>query len=237
MTKDYAKRKNTHYTSKPSSRGSKAIWQENTKSILPPFVWLSLGMIFGLLIAGATYWKLNQFTIHTKIPSLIQTDKKSAPVAKLDTKESKKTAEATRFDFYTLLPNMNVELSELNPNTQPESTPGKEDDAASNRDRQTTEARPPSVVQLTPTVSESLLKQSFIIQVASFKKHDQAESLKARLALSGFESKIKPIKISSGEVWYRLYLGPFPDRISAQNTQEKLESEQKMNSLVVKINV
>ena len=237
MTKDYAKRKNTHYSSKPSSRGSKAIWQENTKSILPPFIWLSLGMIFGLLIAGGAYWKLNQFTLNTKIPSLIQTDKKGAPVTKRQTKEVKKAAEATRFDFYTLLPNMNVDISELNPSTQPESTPKKEEEAASQRDRQITDLRSPSVVQLTPTASESLLKQSFIIQVASFKKHDQAESLKARLALSGFESKIKPIKISSGEVWYRLYLGPFPDRISAQNTQEKLESEQKMNSLVVKINV
>lgn len=236
MTKDYAKRKNTSYTSKSTSRrGIKRNGPNHTKRGTSPLAWICIGTILGLAIAGVCYWKLNQPTLNVSaIPFLQPTTAEPTP------KHVPKTAE-TRFDFYNLLPNMQIEVSDLNED-KATSTPKPHNkkilaDNKANVPSETIEARLPTTAKLMPAPSDKLTQLPFIIQVASFRQPDQAESLKARLALNGFESKIQPIKIGANETWYRLYLGPFPDRISAQNTQKKLESEQKMNSLVMKINV
>ncbi len=269
MTRDYAKRKRTDYPTKSVSRTAKANWHTETNSFFSPFAWLMLGIVFGLLIASIAYWKLKT---EDKQPesaiasNAVQTHKKNAGnsgTAKKGTKasEAEKKNETTRFDFYTLLPNMNVEVADT-PAEGAMSNMAESTIKSHNQNEQTiSEKKNPNVVaessKLTPpvpaavapttkpavvasvpvTTAETTNKEPFIIQVASFRKREQADALKAKLALSGFESKIQSIKIGSGETWYRLYLGPFNNRLAAEDTHQKLASEQKINGLVLKINV
>lgn len=214
MTKDYAKRKHSTNSSNSNSRGKRS---NAPKSALVSFIWLSLGMLFGLLMAGFIYWKTHQ------IRTPVSVDNYGAPVQALKDVQIEKSS-ATRFDFYTLLPNMGVDVGETLATTKSYET---KPDALPLKPR-------PSIKG---TAQHELVVQPFIIQVASFKHHNQAETLKAQLALSGFESNIQAVTFNQSERWYRLYLGPFPDRLSARETQKKLESEQKMNSLILKMNV
>lgn len=268
MTKDYAKRKRTDYPTKSVSRTAKTNWNAETSSFFSPFAWLMLGIMFGLLIASAAYWKLKKEDKQQPVASIIDTHKKSGASntkAKKDNtpSETEKKNETTRFDFYTLLPNMNVEVADTPAEgampdmndlaAQPSNTnelaiTENQKPALSTEATKVTAPIPasvatstpttkPAVVSSSPSVAADIGKGSFIIQVASFRKRDQADTLKAKLALSGFESKIQSIRIGSGETWYRLYLGPFNNRLAAENTQQKLESEQKINGLVLKINV
>lgn len=226
MTKDYAKRKNTNYKAKRKSSPSSPTWSDDSTSVLSPLLWLTLGLVLGLLIASGVFWKLQDASFLNKTDTLVKTNNTSAPVKEIETKNEPSREIGPRFDFYTLLPNMNVEVQDLSNKTSSLNTP---------------EAKTPSkksqLISTPTSKSETKPNEAFIIQVASFRSHQQAESLKASLALSGYETNIQPITIGANDTWYRLYLGPYPDRNSAENAQAKLESEQKMNSLVMKINV
>lgn len=252
MTKDYAKRSRGHYTHAAKSNSAKH--QRNNPaqvSHLSPFTWLTLGLLLGLLIAAAMYWKFEQSDTHkSTAPNLsdnhLDTQPQGAPVKKLDT-QTENAPHSPRFDFYTLLPNMSVEVAEnmqqrpqqiqplREPAHQAPSVP--EPETNPNVVRKSPERTLAPVASIPPAQSAYSIPEQFILQLASFKTYEQAETLKARLAFNGIETKIQSIQVASGEKWYRLYLGPFPNRTTAQSAQKKLESEQNMNGLVMKINV
>ena len=52
----------------------------------------------------------------------------------------------------------------------------------------------------------------YLIQAGSFKTQAQAERLRVELTLLGLEPKINRAKNASGNLWYRVRLGPFTTR-------------------------
>ena len=52
----------------------------------------------------------------------------------------------------------------------------------------------------------------YLIQAGSFKTQAQAERLRVELTLLGLEPKINSAKNASGNLWYRVRLGPFTTR-------------------------
>lgn len=55
-------------------------------------------------------------------------------------------------------------------------------------------------------------KEIYFLQVAAFPKPADADNLKARLALSGIESKIQTAELPDGSIWHRVRVGPFSDQ-------------------------
>lgn len=58
-----------------------------------------------------------------------------------------------------------------------------------------------------PTINKEA-EQRIILQVGSFQSSDEADSLKAQLALLGLEASIKSAEVND-ETWHRVQLGPF----------------------------
>jgi cell division protein FtsN len=87
------------------------------------------------------------------------------------------------------------------------------------------------------TEQEETQRQQFIIQVGSFRDLNQAEELKAQLALLGFEASIQTMKITDKDMWYRVYMGPFKAKEIALQKQQQIEQAQELHSLVLKIRV
>lgn len=242
MTKDYAKNKHAQFQTQTHSKNIRSRLQGESVSFLPSWAWLTIGMTIGFFLFGLLYWKVllpKEQTVPepTPVQQQVTTEETNTTVGAKET-EPTPTTEPTRFDFYTILPNMSVEHTEeaaIDP--QPTRTiPARElppQNAAPVQARRT----PPPQPSHTPQTQAATLHEKYIIQVASFRSHAQAESLKASLALKGFESNIQPITMSNQQVWYRVYLGPFVDRGDAKTVQSKLESKQKLNSFVLKINV
>lgn len=52
----------------------------------------------------------------------------------------------------------------------------------------------------------------YLIQAGSFKTKAQAEKRRAELTLLGLEPKVSSAKNASGNLWYRVRLGPFTNR-------------------------
>ena len=61
------------------------------------------------------------------------------------------------------------------------------------------------------------------MQCGSFRTKSQADTLKATIAFSGIESQVRQVKGSSG-IWYKVILGPYPRKRSAEKDKHKLSS-------------
>lgn len=63
----------------------------------------------------------------------------------------------------------------------------------------------------------------YFLQVAAFPKAADADNLKARLALSGIESKIQTAQLPDGKIWHRVRIGPFSDKNELSDSREALK--------------
>ena len=62
-----------------------------------------------------------------------------------------------------------------------------------------------------PSNKPTALKTPYVLQVASFQKATDADTLKAKLILEGLDTNIQPFS-NKGETWYRVIVGPFNDQ-------------------------
>ena len=81
---------------------------------------------------------------------------------------------------------------------------------------------------------ESHVEQSteYILQVGSFRQLEQADQLKAKLALQGIESNIQTVNINT-DTWHRVRIGPIRNMSKLEQTRKRLR-ENSISSIVVK---
>ena len=72
---------------------------------------------------------------------------------------------------------------------------------------------------------------SYLIQAGSFRSAEDAEALKARLAMHGMVARIQQVTVN-GESWHRVRLGPYDTARSADSARREL-SQQGFDSIVL----
>jgi cell division protein FtsN len=168
----------------------------------PIFAGILLGIVMGLALAGTIAW----FVIKKNkvyVPAANESVMASKPAATPENSSSGKpaasgTASAAndgkpRFEFYK-------ELS-----GKPDSTAGKKNDR-----------HDPALNKQQPVASES--SGTYFLQEGAYSSMDDAEKVKAKLALLGIVSNVQPAMIPDKGLWYRVRMGPY------KNTAEMNES-------------
>jgi cell division protein FtsN len=184
MAKDY---KNTPRNKKEATRTT------------PGWVWMLAGLSIGLFVALLVYLKDN--------PLKSAKENKPAPVieksrfataeqkAALSEKEKNSEAQKPRFDFYNLLPEMEVLIPDQ--------------EIAAEREK-----------------NDSGEQVVYDLQVGSFRQFEDADRLRAKLALAGYESHIQRITISGNynndQTWHRVRVGPFTSAREMGKVRNKL---------------
>ena len=79
-------------------------------------------------------------------------------------------------------------------------------------------------------------RESYIIQVASFRNRYDAEKIKASLVMKGFDVRIVVIS-QQGSPWYRVMMGPFATRDLAQAAQSSVARSERLQGLIRKMDV
>jgi cell division protein FtsN len=145
------------------------------------WLWLIGGLLLGAALSYGVYvahekWTARQQAMSAEAGKDARTKGKPAPAAK-----DAKTAEAKdrRFEFYTLLPEMEVHI---------------------------TDDKFKEALRAPPKPAES---ETYILQVGSFRRVEEADGMKARLALLGVEATIQTVVIRDNDVWYRVRVGPY----------------------------
>jgi cell division protein FtsN len=76
-------------------------------------------------------------------------------------------------------------------------------------------------------------KQRFLLQVGSFKNLSDADSLKAKLAFLGIESKIQTVTVDNKSTWHRVQIGPILGRDKVDSLQKQLK-QNSIDSLLMR---
>jgi len=71
---------------------------------------------------------------------------------------------------------------------------------------------------------QSRPERDYYVQAASFRKHADAEKLRARLALKGFKSSTHTRTSEERGTFYRVRLGPFENKRQAKSVKNKLQA-------------
>ncbi len=75
---------------------------------------------------------------------------------------------------------------------------------------------------------------SYILQAASYRNYADADRLKAKLALAGHEAQVQKVAVQGKGVYYRVRLGPFPDKRKLKNAKQQL-AKLGINALPLKL--
>ena len=106
-----------------------------------------------------------------------------------------------RFDFYTILPEMEVAVPQTD-----------------------TRARRDLSVQDTPAGLAPVEEPgTYLLQAGSFRRAEEADRLRASLALLGIESSVQTVTIDERDTWHRVRVGPYQEleRLNAVRSRLK----------------
>jgi cell division protein FtsN len=153
---------------------------------------LLVGVVVGLAIAASVAWYILQRTPASFVNKEAAPVVKAAPEAAKPTTMAKVapaavsavTGSAPRFTFYNVLTD------------KPEATTNDKvsKDKANN----------------TPTaLDKATAKELYFLQAGSFASADDADKLKAKMAMSGLEASVQAAAIPDKGTWYRVRSGPY----------------------------
>lgn len=151
--------------------------------------------------------------------------------AKTTQQQPKKAGVEPTFDFYTLLPETEVVVEKPKPvANQPQkpivSSPPEEIAEAPQPDTASSSSQQAAIESPADSVS-------YMIQVGSFKKLEDADSFRARLAFLGIESKVQTVTIDNADTWHRVQVGPVVGREKADALQKQLR-DNNIDSLLLR---
>ena len=160
-------------------------------------VGILIGMVLGLTIAGGLAWFLQKSPSQSINPDKVTTEKSISPAT--DATASGVGGGKPRFEFYKV-------LTDKQDATMPEQKGGEKSAAGSKPP-----AAPPSVQEI------------YFIQAGSFSNADDADKLKARLALLGMEASVQVAIIPDKGTYHRVRLGPYKGAEEMNKTRATLK--------------
>jgi cell division protein FtsN len=111
-----------------------------------------------------------------------------------------------RFDFYNLLPEMEVIVPEQ---------------------------------EISGTQTHEGVKQvekpgTYLLQAGSFRSQQQADQLRAKLALLGLETSLQTVNIDSRQAWHRVRVGPF-NNLNDLNEARSLLKKNGVDAILIRL--
>lgn len=180
----------------------------------PAWMWALIGLALGLVIAAyffmGDYWKNRNNDQPTPNPAA------EAPKAQSEEPVAQEPIEKPKpkYDFYTLLPEKEVVIPDAELQAQAEAEARK--NAAP--------ANPATPDLVTATEEPAVAAESrFLIQAGAFKNQEEAENLKATIAMTGEVARIESADIN-GTTVYRVRLGPYNTASSLSAAKQALST-------------
>ena len=178
-------------------------------------VGVAVGSISTLLYQGATSGDPDR--LGAGISQLLQDSRDSVrdSAAASSTVANSPAPARTSFDFYTVLPEIERVISETGA-------------------FETAPAAPQS--QSMPAESKSKASPGgfYMLQAGAYNDPGQAERMKARLALAGFEPSVQHISVQGRGDFYRVRVGPYPSMDLMETANRRL-AKMKIKALRLKV--
>lgn len=160
------------------------------------WLWFLAGLLIG--VAGTLFLEFREIFSAQEVVQAVReatVDGAAEAGATSRKREPEKQAKRPRFEFYTMLPEMEVAVPEAEL-ASAGATTRKEAD------------------------SEDV---TYVLQAGSFRQLAQADRLKAELALIGMPAQIQTVSIEGGSKWHRVRVGPFTNLQALNEARDELQ--------------
>ena len=175
---------------------------------IPAWFWLLGGILIGL---GAAVFLMVRGYLPEIQQHLPTRDSQSAiPDKSAPNEEEIAKPKKPRYDFFTVLPEMEVVVPEQELSRKADKTE--------------------------PVTNSSIATapDQYILQAGSFRNATDAEQMKARLAMLGSMATVQKVTVN-GQTWHRVRIGPFQGARKADEIRRTL-ADNKIDTLVMKAN-
>lgn len=149
------------------------------------------GLALGLFVAVIIYFQQHGENVVTHNVLLTENE---TPVADSNTDNKVAQLPEPQFDFYKILPNKEVNISEW-------------ESVEEETEEQVAQQQQPIM---------------YVLQVGSFKEFQAADEIKARLALMGVTADIQRVVINGQDVRHRVRIGPYKNSNQLQQAKDRL---------------
>lgn len=179
--------------------------RSNSSSGVSAWGGFTIGLLIGLVVATAVYIYDRRPGATLSANNAPLSNEKEGSASSAPTPESAQSGDSgTEFDFYDVLPKLEVEV------TNDKAKPNGSSSAAGSID--------------TPG--------SYVLQVGSYRNFTDADRVRAKLGIQGIESSIQKITIDA-DTWHRVRIGPINKLDKLEETRRKLREAQ-IDALVIK---
>ncbi len=182
------------------------------------WIWFFAGLLVGLFAAGLAWLKFSHQTTDyavTSKPNNTQTHQQKQ--TKTASKKQTSLPPKPRFDFYTVLPEMEIVIPDPEPDPTPKHTPKKS-----------------TTAKTMPPATHTANGTTYMLQMGSFRKYGDADRLKASLALIGIQAEIQKVTINNKDTYHRVRSGPYHSRQQANQLRTQLQKNN-VNTLLIKL--
>ncbi len=187
----------------------------NHKQHTPGWAWLLAGLAVGLFVAFLVYLQ-GQRDTQPKLPPIPQQSASKPQQPQKSSTVSSDEPTRPRFDFYTILPEMEIPV------------PGPDPEPRAPSPRQLESPKPPS-----PATMQQPAETAYVLQLGSFRSRADADRLKARITMLGFEPHIQTVNINDRD-WYRVRIGPYSNAARIAEVRQNLH-ESRLNAILLKL--
>ena len=174
----------------------------------PPWIWAITGLLAGLFVAFLVFLQMqpeSEVTVEETLALDIPTETEARDVRKQKPAPVPPPPKP-RFDFYNLLPEMEVIVQD----EEIKGAPSKEG------------------------VKRVEQPGTYLLQAGSFRSHTQADQLRAKLALLGLETSIQSVSVNSKQAWHRVRVGPFLN-LSDLNQARSLLKKNGVDAILIRL--
>ena len=178
---------------------------------IPAWFWLLGGILIGLGAAVALMLKGYLPEVTKSTPAIDTKPDASSEAALLEENIDPAKPKKPRYDFFTVLPEMEVVVPDQELKRKAEPAPAN-----------------------TTSRNDSGDQDQYVLQVGSFQGNADAEERKARLAMSGLVANIQTVTVN-GQTWHRVRVGPFTGARKADEVRRML-ADNNIDTLVMKVN-
>lgn len=150
------------------------------------------GLALGLFVAVVIYFQQHGEQVVSNNVLLTESEQVITASSETVTDETVAQLPEPQFDFYKILPNKEVNISEWE---------SVEEEAEA------------------PPQNQPIM---YVLQVGSFKEFQAADEIKARLALMGVTADIQRVVINGQDVRHRVRIGPYKNSSQLQQAKDRL---------------
>lgn len=201
-----------------AKRNKQAYRENDRQTAWPAWIWLGIGVLLGLTLSALVLvkdWAPMLRKKNLPQPNAEATAPKESESAVADEAAKKPAPPKKSFDFYSVLPEMEVVIPDAELSAKARAEQQRQQAAMAQSQTANTNATTPAP----PASTEG--GGRYVLLAGSYGDPKAADEAKAKLALLGVVAKVQSITIN-GKTWNRVMVGPYANASDTETAKKSL---------------